>query len=194
MKDRFISCIALGLLVLLCGLSYWYSVKAELENITHLSDLESPDFIARDITITKFDKDGKASARVFTKEVKHYSDGHADAVLPEYASLNPNEAQVTARSDTAKMVEGGAVIHFYDNVDIRQAAKNGSPASRLTTSQLDAYPDDNIYSSDKPATLYRGEDTSNGVGFDYDNVDRTFKLRSRVQTTLQPNTVRNVQR
>lgn len=92
MKDRFISFIALGLLVLLCGLSYWYSVKAELENITHLSDLESPDFIARDITITKFDKDGKASARVFAKEVKHYSDGHADAVLPEYASLNPNEA------------------------------------------------------------------------------------------------------
>lgn len=92
------------------------------------------------------------------------------------------------------MVEGGAVIHFYDNVDIRQAAKDSNPASRLTTSQLDAYPDDSIYSSDKPATLYRGEDTSNGVGFDYDNVDRTFKLRSRVQTTLQPNTVRDVQR
>ena len=194
MKDRMISFVALGLLVLLCALSYWYSVKAELDSIVHLSDLESPDFIAHNVTITKFDKDGKAKAKVFATELKHYSDGHADAVLPEYASLNPNEPQVTARSDTAKMVDGGALIHFFGNVDIRQAAHGEEPASRLVTSQLDAYPDTEEYRSDKPVTLTRGGDSSNGVGMDYDNVDRTFKLRSRVHSTLQPKTVRDANR
>ncbi len=194
MKDRMISFVALGLLVLLCALSYWYSVKAELDSIVHLSDLESPDFIAHNVTITKFDKDGKAKAKVFATELKHYSDGHADAVLPEYASLNPNEPQVTARSDTAKMVDGGALIHFFGNVDIRQAAHGDEPASRLVTSQLDAYPDTEEYRSDKPVTLTRGGDSSNGVGMDYDNVDRTFKLRSRVHSTLQPKTVRDANR
>lgn len=122
MRDRLTSLIAIALLVTLCAMSYWYSVKAELENVTHLSDLNSPDFIARDITITQFDDDGIAKAKVFAKEVEHYSDGHANAKFPEYASLNPNEAQITAKSDRATMVDGGAVIHFYNNVDIRQAA------------------------------------------------------------------------
>ena len=139
MRDRLTSLIAIALLVTLCAMSYWYSVKAELENVTHLSDLNSPDFIARDITITQFDDDGIAKAKVFAKEVEHYSDGHANAKFPEYASLNPNEAQITAKSDRATMVDGGAVIHFYNNVDIRQAATKDAPASRLLTSQLDAY-------------------------------------------------------
>ena len=89
MRDRLTSLIAIALLVTLCAMSYWYSVKAELENVTHLSDLNSPDFIARDITITQFDDDGIAKAKVFAKEVEHYSDGHANAKFPEYASLNP---------------------------------------------------------------------------------------------------------
>lgn len=194
MRDRLTAVIAILLLTALCGLSYWYSVKAELENVTHLSDLESPDFIARDVTITQFDEQGIAKAKVFAKEVKHYSDGHANAVLPEYASLNPNEAQITARSDTATMVDGGAVIHFYGNVDIRQAATSDKPASRLETSQLDAFPDTETYTSDKPVKLTRGEDISNGIGMDYDNVERTFKLRSRVQTTIQPKTIREAER
>ena len=62
MRDRLTSLIAIALLVTLCAMSYWYSVKAELENVTHLSDLNSPDFIARDITITQFDDDGIAKA------------------------------------------------------------------------------------------------------------------------------------
>lgn len=194
MRDRLTSLIAIALLVTLCAMSYWYSVKAELENVTHLSDLNSPDFIARDITITQFDDDGIAKAKVFAKEVEHYSDGHANAKFPEYASLNPNEAQITAKSDRATMVDGGAVIHFYDNVDIRQAATKDAPASRLLTSQLDAYPDTDTYKSDKPVALTRGEDTSHGVGMDYDNVDRTFKFRSRVQTVIQPKTVKEVER
>ena len=33
-----------------------------------------------------------------------------------------------------------------------------------------------------------------GIGMDYDNVDRTFKLRSRVQTVIQPKTVKEVER
>lgn len=73
MRDRLTSLIAIALLVTLCAMSYWYSVKAELENVTHLSDLNSPDFIARDITITQFDDDGIAKAKVFAKEVEHYS-------------------------------------------------------------------------------------------------------------------------
>ena len=182
MRDRLTSLIAIALLVTLCAMSYWYSVKAELENVTHLSDLNSPDFIARDITITQFDDDGIAKAKVFAKEVEHYSDGHSNAKFPEYASLNPNEAQITAKSDRATMV------------DIRQAATKDAPASRLLTSQLDAYPDTDTYKSDKPVALTRGEDTSHGIGMDYDNVDRTFKLRSRVQTVIQPKTVKEVER
>ena len=194
MRDRLTSLIAIALLVTLCAMSYWYSVKAELENVTHLSDLNSPDFIARDITITQFDDDGIAKAKVFAKAVEHYSDGHANAKFPEYASLNPNAAQITAKSDRATMADGGAVIHFSNNVDIRQAATKDAPASRLLTSQLDAYPDTDTYKSDKPVALTRGEDTSHGIGMDYDNVDRTFKLRSRVQTVIQPKTVKEVER
>lgn len=191
MKDRLTSIIALALLLTLVGMSYWYSVKAELEGQGHLSDLNSPDFIAHDITVTKFDNAGAAQYKVFAKRIDHYSDGHATAEYPEYYSLNPNEPQVTARSDSGEMVSGGEVLHFYKNVDITQEAHADKPASRLETSQLDAYPDDDIYSSDKPVTLTRGNDISKGIGMDFDNVERTFKLRSRVQSEFMPRPVQS---
>ena len=45
MRDRLTSIIAVALLLTLVGMSYWYSVKAEMEGQGHLSDLNSPDFI-----------------------------------------------------------------------------------------------------------------------------------------------------
>lgn len=191
MKDRLTSIIAIVLLLTLVGMSYWYSVKADMEGQGHLSDLNSPDFIAHDITVTKFDNAGGAQYKVFAKRIDHYSDGHATAELPEYYSLNPAEPQVTARSDSGEMVSGGEILHFYNNVDIRQQAHDDKPASRLETSQLDAYPDDDVYSSDKPVTLTRGSDVSKGIGMDYDNVERTFKLRSRVQSEFMPRSVQS---
>ncbi|WP_281523513.1 LPS export ABC transporter periplasmic protein LptC [Turicimonas muris] len=191
MRDRLTSIIAVALLLTLVGMSYWYSVKAEMEGQGHLSDLNSPDFIAHDITVTKFDKSGGASYKVFAKRIDHYSDGHATAEFPEYYSLNPNEPQVTARSDSGEMVSGGETLHFYNNVDIRQQAHGDKPASRLETSQLDAYPDEDVYSSDKPVTLTRGSDISKGIGMDFDNVERTFKLRSRVQSEFMPRSIQS---
>ncbi len=186
LKEKITSIIAILLLLTLVGLSYWYSVKADLEGMGHLSDINSPDFVAHDIVVTKFDKDGVASGKVFAKFAEHFSDGHANATLPEYYSLDPAKAQITARSDTGEMTVGGEVFHFYGNVDLRQAADAKNPASRLETSQLDAFPDDDVYSSDKPVKLTRGEDVSYGLGMDYDNVERTFKLRSKVHSIFQP--------
>jgi LPS export ABC transporter protein LptC len=190
MRDRITAFIALVLLFILIGLSYWYSVQAKKELLTHLSDLASPDFIAEDSSIIKYDKDGTAKAKITVSHVEHYSDGHAIARNPRYYSLNTGSPQITARSDRARMESGGEVIHFYDNVVINQAEGDGKPASRLETSQMDAFPDTQEYKSDKPVKLIRGADVSNGVGMDYDNVERTFKLRSRVQTTIQPRSVK----
>ena len=89
--------------------------------------------------MTKFDKSGSLHIKYLLNRIDHYSDGHATAEFPEYYSLNPNEPQVTARSDSGEMVSGGETLHFYNNVDIRQASRHGDkPASRLKTSQLDA--------------------------------------------------------
>ncbi|MBQ8829256.1 MAG: LPS export ABC transporter periplasmic protein LptC [Burkholderiaceae bacterium] len=191
MRDRLTAIIAIFLLLVLIGASYWYSVQAKKDLYVHLSDLDSPDFIAHDTTVTFFDKDGSAKAKIFTVQTMHYTDGHAQAVAPRYYSLNPNMAQITARSDYAKMVDSGQVIHFLGNVVLTQDATSKRPESKLETSQLDMYPDTNEYKSDKPVKITRGHDVSTGIGMDYDNVDRTFKLRSQVQTTILPNTVKN---
>lgn len=193
MRDRFTAITAILLLLVLICTSYWYSVKAQREVVTHLSDLQKPDFIAENTTITKFGADGVADAKVFASLVEHFSDGHATVSNPRYYSMDPKSAQITAKSDSAKMVSGGEVVHFYDNVELKQAASGNKPESRLETSQIDAYPDTNEYKSDKPVKLVHGKDVSTGVGMDYDNVEHTFRLRSRVQTTIQPSTLRNNQ-
>lgn len=186
MKERLASVVALLLLAALCAISYWYSVKATLESVPHLSNIEAPDFTATGVAMTKFDTQGKAKSKIFASEIEHYSDGSAKAKNPEYFSLNPTEPQITARADRASMEEGGAIVHFYDNVDIRQAADGDKPASRMETSRLDAYPDTDTYRSDEEVKLTRGGDISFGKGMDFDNVERTFKLRSQVRTVLQP--------
>ncbi len=69
MRDRLTSIIAVALLLTLVGMSYWYSVKAEMEGQGHLSDLNSPDFIAHDITVTKFDKSGEPHIKYLLKRI-----------------------------------------------------------------------------------------------------------------------------
>lgn len=192
MRDRLTAVIAILLLGTLIGMSYWYSVRAKQELIVHLSDLSSPDFISQDSVVTRFDANGDAKDKLFATNVKHYSDGHATGEQPHYYSINTKSPQITARSDYVDMVSGGEVFHFKDNVVLTQAASEKNPASRLETSALDAYPDTDEYKSDKPVKMWRGKDTSEGLGMDYDNVERTFKLRSRVQTTIQPATVRKM--
>lgn len=193
MKDRLTSIVAIVLLVVLVGLSYWYSVKAGLETTIHLSDLNSPDFVANDIIITKFDKDGVAKSKVFSEKVEHFSDGRAFAEKPRYYSLNPDEPQVKGMSDNATMVSGGEVVHFYGNVVIHQDASEDEPSAEMRTSQLDAYPDTSVYSSKEKVVLRRGQDVSEGVGMEFDNIERTFKLKSQVKSTFQPKSFKEAQ-
>ncbi|MCD8340103.1 MAG: LPS export ABC transporter periplasmic protein LptC [Burkholderiales bacterium] len=186
LKEKVTSIIAIILLATLVGVSYWYSVKAEMEGMGHLSDLESPEFVTHNTTVTKFDENGVAKAKVFAKYAEHFSDGHANATFPEYWSLTPGEGQISATADRGEMTKGGEVIHFYGNVDLRQAAYGDNPASRIQTDQLDAFPDTDTYTTDHHVTLTRGDDVSEGIGADFDKVEHTFKLRSRVATSLQP--------
>ncbi len=186
LKEKVTSIIAIILLATLVGLSYWYSVKAELEGLGHLSDIESPEFVTHNTTVTKFDENGVAKAKIFAKYAEHYSDGHAKATFPEYWSLTPGQAQISATADRGEMTKGGEMLHFYGNVDLRQAAYGDKPASRIQTDQLDAFPDTDTYTTDHYVILTRGDDVSTGMGADFDKVEHTFKLRSRVATTLQP--------
>lgn len=193
MKDRLTSIVAIVLLVALVGLSYWYSIKAELEANVHLSDLNSPDFIASDIAITKFDPNGEAKSKVYSEKVEHFSDGRAFSEKPRYYSLNPDEPQVTGRADTATMERGGEVVHFYGNVVVHQDASEDDPYAEMRTSQLDAYPDTSVYSSKEKVFLTRGDDVSEGVGMEFDNIERTFKLKSQVKSSFQPKSFKEAQ-
>lgn len=79
LRERMTALIGIALLLALVGLSYYYSIRITLEGLKYVPSLKSPDFIAKDVVVTDFDKDGTLLRRLLSQNVEHYSDGQMNA-------------------------------------------------------------------------------------------------------------------
>ena len=71
LRERMTALIGIALLLALVGLSYYYSIRITLEGLKYVPSLKSPDFIAKDVVVTDFDKDGTLLRRLLSQNVDH---------------------------------------------------------------------------------------------------------------------------
>ena len=67
LRDRITAGFGIGVLVVLVAVSYYYSIRAEIEANQAFIDRDSPDFIARNVSVTEFNPDGTANRRLFAE-------------------------------------------------------------------------------------------------------------------------------
>lgn len=186
MRDRLTAIIGIVLLLGLAGATYWYSLRARLEGMSHQSAPDAPDFIAKNIVLTQFDEQGRAKRKLFANELTHYPDDRFEIVAPRMLSLRPDEPQVEVSARSATVENGGERAQLTGAVRVSRAATATDPALRFDTETLTVLPDDERYFTDAPVTMERGTASARGTGLDFDNVRRTVQLKNQVQTVLAP--------
>lgn len=188
MRDRITAIIAIVLLALLAGSTYWYSISTRLGALPSAVSREGPDVIGEKVTLTQFDAAGRAVNKLLGERITHYpSDDRAEVVQPRMVSLRDDQPQIDARADRALVEDSGARVTLTGNVTlVRAAGKDGEPPMRLTTEKLVALPDVEQFATDAPVAIERGGSRINTVGMDYDNIKRSVKFRSQVRGSIEP--------
>ena len=186
LRDRLISFFGLAVLAILVTASAYYAIKSNFDDGASEPNKDSPDFATRDCVITIFDRDGTGKHRLFSEYAEHYSDGHSVSIRPKLVTLSPDKPQLKISANTASTMDEGQTVVFTGNIVLtRNGDKNNAPL-RLTTSRAVVNTDTQVVTGEAPVRIEHGTDTSTGIGFTFDNVDRTATLYSDVHTVIIP--------
>lgn len=186
LHDKVSALLGIGVLAGLAFGSYYYAVLSEYEALRAPVDANSPDYIAKNLTVTEFTPDGTAKQRIRTEYGEHYADGRLLSVKPRFATVSPLEPQLKARADKGVSNDNGKSAVFTGNVVVTRQADADNPAMRFESQQATVYPDTSVITSTDPVRMTRGTDVMTGTGMRYDNVARTLELKSKVTTHYLP--------
>lgn len=186
MRERITAIIAIILLLILIAASYWYAMQSTYSNLRYLPSEESPDFIAGGATLISFDKNGVADSKLKAEELRHYSDDRMTMVKPEAVTVSPDKPVTHAQALAGRSDDGGATFVFKGDVIITRVATGNTPTTRLETQSMTVYTDTNRFVTDDVVLITSGQDTAQGQGMVFDNMERTVELKGQVTTVLQP--------
>lgn len=186
LRDRITAGIGIGVLTVLVGMSYYYSIRTEIAANQAFIDRDAPDFIAHNIAVTEFNPDGSAERRLFAEYAEHYADGRMSSIKPRMVTLSAEEPQVRATADTGQSMDGGETFTFNGNVLVTRAGNLTDPPMRFSTPFATVYPDTSRLETTAPVVLEHGADITTGIGITLDNVDRTVNIHTNVKSIFAP--------
>lgn len=186
MRERMTAILAIILLLVLIAASYWYAVRASYSNLKYVPNENSPDFIAKDISMVQFDKNGLAKSKIQAQEIKHYSDDRLSMIEPRAISVAPNEQVTKASAQTGRSDDGGETFIFEGDVRIVREASEKTALTQIETQRVTVYPEKNLIESDTHVVMTSGRDRMEGDGLVYDNIEQTIEIKKNVKTVIQP--------
>lgn len=188
LRERITAIIGATLLLLLVGSSYYYSVRTRIDTMKYVPSETSPDFSARNVTLTDFDKRGVAVARLSASKMEHFSDERMRATNASYHSLDPKKPQLSLTGNQAWSNDSLESVELSGNVRLVRSAFQNEPDIFFTTEYIKGYLDIYQFETDQKVFMRRGLDTTEASnGMKYDNIMHTVELDGRVVSVFHPN-------
>jgi lipopolysaccharide export system protein LptC len=185
MRERIAPIFAIILLLVVVGSSYWYSRLMRVPRAAPPPTPGTPDVVVERVVITQFDVHGIARNKLFAERLTHFQENdNIELASPRLVSLRPDQPQVDARAQRARVENAGEKVHMMGSVLLTRAATPGEPALRLSTEYLLALPDIDRFSTDRPVEMERGPSTIDAESMVYDNITRTIDFQGDVRGTF----------
>lgn len=195
--DRLVAWSPVLLLGCLAALTYW--LDAQVQSSPMRGDGASrhdPDLYIENLSAVSFDAGGRVLQSLAATRAQHYPDDDSvDLTAPSLALTDPGKPRLAVTADTGT-VSGdretvtlrGHVRATRDALATKASGDSGptGPAT-FTTDLLRVIPKLSRAETDRPVTIEEPRGIIHGVGMTFDNDARTFKLKSAVRGTLQPN-------
>lgn len=184
MRERISCIIAIVLLLLLIGASYFYAVQSGLKNLKYIPSQNSPEYTAKNVTVTSFNEQGEPLRRLSAKEMLRYSDERTNTTAPKLITLERTKPRVVASAERGWSNDGGETVLFEGAVRVTRDPWQGAPAMSFSSEKLTVYPDTERFVSKAPVVFTRGADTTSASSMDYDHVNGTIELAGNVKTHM----------
>lgn len=166
---------------LLAGMSFWLEMASRAPaTATDGKSRHDPDYIIKQFEVRRFDPQGNLQHTVVAAQMRHYPDDDSTVVIsPRLTYHRSPPTFVTARE--ALISSKGEHVQLIDDVRVTRSGTSNKPDTVLTTSRLDAWPDDEIARTSLPVTITQGQTNVHGNGLSVDNKTSIYVLEGPVQ-------------
>jgi len=166
---------------LLAGMSFWLEMASRAPMTANDGkSRHDPDYIIKQFELRRFDPQGNLQHTVVAEQMLHYPDDDSTVVTTPRITYHRNPLTfITARE--AHISSKGEHVTLIDDVRFTRSGIGNKPDTVLTTTRLDAWPDDEIVRSNVPVTITQGQTNIHGSGLSVDNKTSLFILEGPVQ-------------
>jgi lipopolysaccharide export system protein LptC len=194
--DRLVAWSPVILLGCLAALTYW--LDAQVQTSARKADGSSrhdPDLYIERFSAVTFDAEGHVRQMLAAARARHFPDDDSvDLTGLSFEMTAPDTARLAVTADAGTVSGDRETVTLRGNVRgtrdaVAATARDRSPSGPVTftTELLRVSPKLGRAETDAPVTIVEPRGIIHGVGMVVDNNARTFKLKSAVRGTLQPN-------
>lgn len=189
MKDRLASGISIALLVALVGGTWWaadYAQRAVQQDpprrMTHEIDSYVENFV-----MVRSDLNGIPGTRMEGDLMQHYPDDDSSEVTRiKTVNQRADRPLTMVTAQHARMDEDGARVVMRGDVHFQRLPSEGRAALDIRSETMTLRPDEELATTDQPATIVNGRSAIQGRGMRYDNITRELSVEQRTRVQIAP--------
>lgn len=184
LQDRIAALLSVLLLLVLAGFTAYLAREAELGQggPGARPDPGRPDYFVERFSLTRLDEQGQPTFRMAAQRLEHFPvDDSSVFTLPTLVSLDPGRPRVTLRADRGRSQGRGDETLLEGNVLLVRGAPDDAAALRLSTDALVLVSGSELARTDRPVRIEQGGSVLTGVGMEFDNPSRSFRLLASVR-------------
>lgn len=190
MQGRFAPATTLFPLILaglLAGMTYWLELTSRAPvGANDGKSRHDPDYLVEDFHVRRFGPEGALQHTLHALLMRHYPDDDSTVVIsPDLTYHRTPPTHVTARE--ARLDSGAKHVELIDDVRVARGSVAGKPETVLTTTRLDAYPDEETAATKAPVTITQGQSKVHGSGLQADNKTAIYVLEGPVHGIFHRN-------
>ena len=172
------------ILALLAGLTFWLQRATEappaaVDRIAH-----EVDYFVTGLRYRHYDDAGDLRQTLNASRLEHFRDDDTTAVTAPQV-IYVAEGTIIASASAGTIDGDGSHVRLLDNVRVIHSPRGRGADTVITTSELDAYPDDRRLTTRAPVRITQAGSLVTGTGLDADGRGRVTVLGGPVHGVLE---------
>ncbi len=189
--DRIVAWSPALLLGALAAMTYWLDAQVRTPPPKFDgSGRHDPDLYVENFKATSLDDKGRVHQALMARVARHYPDDDStDLEGPQITFNDPGKPRLTVTADKANVSGDRERVVFAGHVKgVRDASSDTAHdgPTTITSEHLLVMPKEDKIVTDKAVTIADPRGIINATGMEYDNKNKTVKLRSRVSGQIEP--------
>lgn len=174
----------IAVMALLAAGTFWLNRAVELENGNPNAKLRhAPDYMVDNFNVRRFNDQGKLQHYLVAQRMLHYADDDStEVVAPKLTYYRTPPVRIWSK--TAWLDKDGKHVKLVDDVHVVREGLDGNPPTEITTSVLNAVPDDSFAHTDAPVVITQGQSVMHGTGLESNDKSRISILYGRATGTI----------